>query len=301
MSNSFLNTTRLSNKWASLALLTAGLSGASHAQSTFAFQGMYAGNGSAFTAVASNGGATTAQNPFTASQNYTGLDSHGNAQTMNVTGSSWSNAEYGKMHVFGQGTVTNPYYNSANPSYFDGTLNPNGSPESVSMNGNAGWSDVFTYTGTQLSGYKVNYYFQLEGMTSGDIEAGLNFTTSDPAGQSYNPRIHSGGALWITPWYQVTWNQPFTVNADFYAGLNSHVSTHTEGLSYSGSASYGNTLTLAGMTIEDPNGNLFTNWSMTSASGTVYPTGAVPEPLPIFGIGLGLGGLLIRRRRALRS
>ncbi len=227
---------------------------------------------------------------------FTGMDSHGNQQTMTISGSAWSNASYGKIHVHGQGTITNPYYNSANSPYFDGTLDPNGSPDLLAINGNAGFTDSFTYTGLTGSGYKVNFYFRLEGTVSGDVEAGLNFSTSDPAGQSFNPRTHVGNELWITPYYQVDWNQPLAISADFYAGLNTMVSQHAEGLSYSASADYGNTLELAGMVVVDANGTEVTGWTMSSASGTNYPTGAVPEPSSVLGVALGLG-YMIRRRK----
>jgi hypothetical protein len=269
----------------------------SSAQSTFAFQGLYAGNSGSFTAIEGNGGPTNSSNPFVTTHDFTGLDSQGNQQTMTISGSAWSNASYGKIHIHGQGTVTNPYYNSANSPYFDGNLDPNGSPDLLAINGNAGWNDTFTYTGLQGTGYKVNFYFMLSGNASGDVEAGLNFNTSDPSGGSYNPRTNLGNALWITPFYQVDWNQPFNLSADFYAGLNTHVSDHLEGVSYSALADYADTLDLAGMTIVDANGDIVDGWSMTSASGTTYPTGPVPEPASIFGIAIGVACMIRRVSR----
>jgi PEP-CTERM motif len=274
------------------------LSTISNAQSTFAFQGLYAGNSGAFTSIDGNNGPTNSSNPFTASHSFTGQDSHGNQQTMTVSGSAWSNASYGKIHINGQGTVSNPYYNSNNSPYFDGNFDPNGSPDLLAINGNAGFTDVFTYTGLNGAGYKVNFYFRLEGTVSGDIEAGLNFSTSDPAGLSFNPRTYVGNELWITPYYQVDWNQPLSISADFYAGLNTHVSEHAEGISYSASADYGNTLELAGMVIVDASGAEVTGWTMTSASGTTYPSGAVPEPSSVIGVALGLGYLVRRRKNS---
>jgi hypothetical protein len=268
------------------------------AQSLFAFQGLYAGNGGAFTMIDGNGSANSSSTPFVASHSFTGLDSSNNTQTMTIHGSAWSNSSYGKIHIESEGWVENPYFNSSNSPYFDGTLDENGSPDLLAINGNAGWTDEFTYTGLQGTGYKVNFYFKLDGTVSGDVEAGLNFSTSDPAGQSYNPRTHDGNELWITPFYQVDWNQPFMVNADFYAGLNTHVSEKTEGVSFYSSAKYGNTLTLAGMTVVDANGNEVHGWSVSSASGTNYPVGAVPEPATMASIALGIGVLLRRRKRA---
>jgi len=285
----------------SARMLTSGLcllvlSAISHAQSTFAFQGLYAGNNGAFTSVDGNGGETTSAQPFRTSKDFTGLDSHGHTQTMNISGSAFSNVTYGHIHVAGQGSITNPYFNSTNSPYFDGTLDPNGSPDLLAINGNAGFSDILTYgspTAARQPGYKVNFYFRLEGSVSGDTLAGLNFSTSDPTGESYNPRTHQSHEIWVTPFYNMEWDHPLTINADFFAGFNTQVSAHPEGVNYSGSAQYGNTLDLIGMTVIDPSGNQVTDFSVSSGSGTNYST----TPEPGTWLALGLGGLAVMRRK----
>jgi hypothetical protein len=274
-----------------------------------AFQGIYASNGGPtgpFTGVTGSGGPNNSSNPFTGSASFTGLDSSGNQQTMTIDGTAYSYSDYGHVHVYGAGTITNPYYNAANPVYVDddGNVNPDGSPDTLSVHGNAGWGDTFTYTGFAGAGYKVNYYFKLDGIVSGDSAAGLNFSTSDPGSPSYNPRTTTGSELWITPWYDVNWGTPFDVFVDFFGGITSDVRSRPEGLTYTGVGNYSDTLTLAGIHIIDSNGNTVTDWNLTSLSGTNYPhfqPSAVPEPgsLSIIG-GAVIGGLgiLFRRRRA---
>lgn len=274
------------------------------AQSLFAFQGIYAGNNENFVGSPFNNGPTDFVNPFAGSKSWTGTAADGvTQQTMTVSGSAYSYSTYGQAHVAASATVTNPYYNPNNTPYFDGTTaDDNGSPDLIALHGNAGWNDTLTYVGTQLSGYKVNYYFRLTGSASGDVEAGLNFAASDTALLDVF-RTNTGNALWITAWHEVVWNQPFNTSADFFGGMTTHVSQRPEGQTISGSGDWSNTLTLFGIQIVDPNGNPYTDWTVTSASGTIYPQlqpAATPEPgslALLLGIVVPLSSFLIRRRR----
>lgn len=287
---------------ATLAAGVLALPAPSMAQTTFAFQGIYAGNNENFVGDPFNGGPTNAANPFTGSKSWTGLASDGaTQQTMTVSGSAFSYADYGQAHVAASATVTNPYYNPANAPYFDGaTVNEDGSPDLIALHGNAGWTDTFTYTGTQLSGYRVNYYFLLTGSASGDVEAGLNFHASDsPDYESF--RTSGGSALWITEWHDVVWDVPFDISVDFFGGMTTHVSQRPEGQTIAGSGDWSHTLTLAGINMVDPNGNPYDGWALTTASGTQYPRlAAVPEPgaaALLLGIALPALGRLARLRR----
>jgi hypothetical protein len=280
----------------------AGLNALSSATGTFAFQGLYAGNGNAFTSISSNFGPTNSGSAFTVSHDFTGRDKLGRTQTMNISGSAWSNTDGTKIHLFGQGTITNTYYNSSNTPYFDGTLDPDGSPDLLAINGNAGFNDELTYVGLAGSGYKANFYYYLDGTVSGDTEAGLNFYTNQ-SGETFNPRVYHSGSqefnaiTWVTPYFDIQPGNTMIINSDFYAGFNTRVSNYADGTTYSGTADYGHTLELVGMTVVDSNNNLVSGWSVSSASGTVYPTGAVPEPATMSVIGMGMVVLLRRRKK----
>ena len=283
---------------AGLALLTAAAVSA-HAQSLEAFQGVYPQNNGVWTGLDGHGGANGPSNPYTWSRDFTGLDQNGDERTMSISGSAYSSASYGKMHVYGSGSVTNALYNASNPVMVDssGNIHEDGIPDFIGIHGNAGWSDTLTYSGLGGPGYYVNYFFRLEGTVSGasDIEAGLNFWTDIPGSPSYNPRTNKSHELWVTPNYDVTWGVTNTVNADFYAGLSTYLSSHSAGDSYTATADYGNTVTLVGIVMHDSTGKVVDGWSVNSGSGTQYA--AVPEPASCLALTAGIAGLLARRRR----
>lgn len=286
-----------------------------HAQtspSLEAFQGIYPGNFGNFAGIAGNGSPNDASNPFRATVRFNGNDRKGNPQQMTVDGTAYSSATYGHMHVYGSGTITNSYYNPSNQPYTDqnGNVDANGSPDLIGVHGNAGWHDTFTYTGLQGTGYTVNYYFGLQGTATSDVEAGLNFSTSDPNGPSYNPRTSQGSALWITPTYQVNWGVPFDVTADFYGGMTTYVSQKPDGSTYTATGNYADTLDLNNIQVRDANGKPVSGWSLRSASGTQYPLApATPEPgsmalvfsITSLGTLSGISRLRKRRRRTGRS
>ncbi len=298
-----------------MTALAAGLvlSTAAHAQSPsaylYAFQGIYAANGGStgpFTGVTGNGTPTFSSDPWQGSASFTGLDSRGQQQTMTINGTAYSSAGYGDLHAYGAGTITNPYYNPANPAYVnpDWSVNTAGSPDTLSVHGNAGWVDTFTYTGLTGPGYYVNYLFQLDGFAQGDAAAGLNFTMDGPGGGYYGPRTTEAGALWSTPDFQVYFGEDYGITADFFGGITSDVRNHPEGVDYSGYGDYSMTLKLVGIEIKDSQGNLASGWSLKTASGTFYPliegSPTVPEPgsLALFvGLGLAGGQVWLRRRK----
>jgi len=280
------------------SLFAASLFTTAFAFDTFAFQGMYAQNGSGFVSVAGSSGNTNASTALEATQSYSGKDSQGNDQTMVVWGRAYSSSTFGQLKVFGEGRITNPYYNASNPVFWDGAnINPEGSPDAVAMNGNAGFNDELTYSGLGSGQYKVNFYFYLHGQVTGEVESGLNFYTNDPSGEFYAPRTTGGNSLWITPWYNVSSSSPLSITADFYGGMNTKLFNVDEGGVRYSKGDYSNTVTLVGMTIKDENDNLVEGWSVNAASGTQYATGAaVPEPMTVLALGAGLAALARRRK-----
>lgn len=293
----------------SAALACAGLAfaPAAHAQYVYAFQGIYAANGGStgpYTGVTGNSGMNDASSAWSSSASFTGLDGSGVQQTMTISGTAYSSADYGQIHVYGGGTITNPYYNAANAAYVnpDWTVNPDGSPDTLSIHGNAGWGDTFTFTGLTGPGYYVNYLFQLEGTTEGDAAAGLNFAMDGPGGGYYGPRSTTAGQFWSTPDYQLTWGNDYGITVDFFGGITSDVRDHPEGVDYSGYGNFADTLTLVGIEVKDANGSLASGWSLQTASGTRYNLiegpAAVPEPGAMaLLIGAGMAGVGFMRRR----
>jgi hypothetical protein len=275
-----------------LALIS--LMSAASAQSLEAFQGDYAGNDGAFFGINGYSGADNASNPFTDTESFTGMDSMGNQQTETLNATAYSSATYGSATAYGSGTVTNPYYNAANPAYFDGTtFDPNGSPDLLSSHGNAGWSDTLIFSGV-ASTDQISFIFNLTGSGSGPIAAGINFTTDSAGGTYYGNSTTSTSAQWVTPFYALNSGNELEFGVDYYAGMTSYTSQMPEGVTYTGSfLSY---LNLTGIEVTDANGNLVTGWSAQAASGTTYPQ-AVPEPTGFLIFGMGLAGVLLRRKR----
>ncbi len=100
----------------------------------------------------SDTGATVSAN---ATHTFTGQDRTGNTQAMTFTGSVTASAEYGQLHSSVTGTVTNTYYNPANPVYYDyssGTFNEAGSPTSLDSIGFATFKDTLQFGGALQAG-----------------------------------------------------------------------------------------------------------------------------------------------------
>ena len=77
------------------------------------------------------------------------MDGSGNPQTMTFSGSASASAQYGQLHTYATGTVTNTYYNPNNAPYIpgDGQTNPAGSPTGFSTTGTASFQDTLQHGG----------------------------------------------------------------------------------------------------------------------------------------------------------
>ena len=243
------------------------------------------------------------------SRSFTGKDRSGATRTMTVTGSAFSNpnrdgSNRPAVHLSGQGTVSNAYYSSVNAPSVDGSgqFDPNGSPYQLAVHGNAGYNDTITFAGRNGEGYTVNFLFALDGQISGDTELGLNFSTGR-ANEYYGPRLtrvngvqESVSLTWATPAYPLQFGQSLDLSIDVYAGLTTNLIDHADGSTVRGSANYGDTLTLSGVVVRDPQGNVVTSGiTVSSASGASY--NPVPEPAPFAALALGALALLRRKSR----
>lgn len=219
---------------------------------------------------------------------FNGLDSHGNAQTMDFAGTASAAAEFGRLHASASGTITNPYYNASNPRYVDSVgVHDEGSPDAVHSGGVARFSDTLTFGGLNGTGYRVRYVFHIDGFSTASADgltyAELIFGVGNNIPEGF--RTSAQVAEFGTSSYDVAWNVPTvigtTFSAVFFQGLNNNRPAYQEGNTITGSANYYNTLELTGIEVLDPSGALASGWTVTSASGTRYPMlapSAVPEP-----------------------
>ena len=256
--------------------------------------------------------ATGAAASYTDTQSWTGKDSHGNTQTMTLTGTAFGSAEFGRLHASASATLFNPYYNASNPVFFDGfgAIDPNGSPAAVEVEGRSGYKDTFTYTGFEGTGYKVRYIFHIDGLSDGDFNnfALVNFR----AGGDPTDVIQTSARVLdaSTASHDVTWGVPFTIENLFYAIdtqlLDNNNPAYVEGQTLRGSADYSATMVLSGIQIVDAGGNQVNGWGFESASGTHYNLlggqyGIVPEPGSIALLtGMCVTGANFLRRRVRR-
>jgi hypothetical protein len=218
-------------------------------------------------------------------------------QTMTFYATAYSSSTYGYATAYGAGTVLNPYYNAGNTPLFDGTTyDPNGSPDSLSSHGNAGWSDTLTFSGLS-AGDAVSFTFNLQGSGSGPIAAGLNFSTDSGGGTYDGFSTTSPNETWITAYHPLNAGGEIGINVDYYAGLTSYTSLMPEGVDYSGWLL--SHLALNGISVEDANGNLVSGWSVSAASGASYPF-ATPEPSGFLAVGAGMVWVFGRRRGGAR-
>ena len=242
-------------------------------------------------------------------QSFTGKDGAGNTQTMTFTGSTVSQSNYGRLHVLTQGSLKNSYYN-ANNSDYAGTngevVDPAGSPSTFSCLGFAIFNDTLHYGGALESGYKARYIFHVDGTNSGTgVVADLGVNVDQNPGDAFFA-FDSGfySANWATNTFDVNGITPQKINVQFSDQVVFNAYDLTDGQDYSGTSDFFSTLTLTAIEVVDKNGNLASGWTVTSDSGTQYPTHqgnqAVPEPGSItllLGLGMMGAGYLRRRRQ----
>jgi PEP-CTERM motif len=278
-----------------------------HAQFTrFAASGVSAGSlGSVNTLDYQYDGSLTNAVSTSASANHTfiGLDSNENTQSMIFTGSANAQSDFTGLHVFATAAATNTYYNPLNQLF---ESSPEGSPSILQSSNLSGFENTFQFGGTALqAGYKAKYIFHVDGTNSGDWDQTAQLDIYDESSVLLSHFVTIGNnAVVNTDWV----TQEFTINGITPQYLNIKLRNHVildvtalpELGSYSGTSNFSSTVTLAGIEVRDPSGNLASGWTVTSGSGTVYNAiqgTSAPEPTTLGLFVLGSLGILVRRRK----
>lgn len=230
---------------------------------------------------------------------FTGLNSNGQSKTMTFIGSASAVGNYGILRTTGVGTLSNTFFNSSNAPFYDADndeVNQNGIPDTFLAGGSAGYSDVLQYGGT-AQGYKSRYTFSIHGNVSGTHAR--TFLNVSIAGNNESFEVLGTGEVF----------QTFTTNAYFIgtSGLTMNVSLTSrfevttnglaEGITVTGKSLFDQTVSLSGIEVTDQSGNVVTNYTLNSASGTTY----VPEPAAASLIIAGSIAFLAMRRRSSTS
>ncbi len=233
----------------------------------------------------------------TLNQSWTGLNGTGQSQTMNFQGTTIASSNFGQLHCYTDGTVTNSYYNANNSVYWDGSsYNPSGSPDVLVSLGFAGFNDTLHYGGTLQFGYKARYIFHLDGFQSGfGTLADLAFNVDGNPGDSFFETGQGNiNTTWVTQTYEINGITPQNISVQFSTQFVHNTFEVADGSSTSGISDFSSTLNLVGIEVLDANDNPVTGWTVSSESGTVYQ--AVPEPASIFAI-TALAALVSKRRK----
>lgn len=246
------------------------------------------------------------------SGSFTGMDGSGNTRTMSFSGTASGSAQYGQLHASASGTVTNTYYNSANPAYVtynpatgQQTINTAGSPDGFQSYSFASFQDTLQYGGALQSGYQARYIFHLEGTLSGvDAFPTLGVTIGNNQTQSFTTSQTGNLSLdWATTDVPIDGQTPQLITVSFSTSFSLDLSTGStpDGSNVSGMAQFSDTLTLATIEVVDANGNPVSGVTITSDSGTSYPM-AVPEPSTWAALlsGTGFLAFVLRRRPGTR-
>ena len=251
--------------------------------------------------VSGNGPLTTA----TATQSFTGLDGNGVTQTMTYSGVTKNSAEFGRLHSYTEGHLTNSYYNASNPVYANGgggVADPNGSPDSLDSLGFAGFDDTLQFGGSLQAGYKARYIFHVDGTNSGtgylaDLAVKIG-SDADEAFFAYDPGFNV--ANWATISHDVDGINPTDIHVQFSNQVVFDAFNLPDGTNADGVSDFSATLTLAGIVMLDGSGNVVptSDWTVTSASGTTYnQLSAVPEPASLLALAAGTTLLARKRKR----
>jgi hypothetical protein len=232
------------------------------------------------------------------SASFIGLDSNNVESTMSFSGSATASAAYGMLRTAASGSASGVYYNGENAPYYDSEVgvNPNGSPSFLASFGQAQFIDTLNY-GNVPAGFRTDFYFHITGSFTGTSLVHSVYVEFGTQSDFIILYPDSGGVInqvWVTDKFNPLPGVDIDFRTTVLSQFNLYPEFATEGGSYTGSANFMNTVTLAGMNVFDEDDNLITGWTVTSGSGTMYP---VPEPsVTLLGLA-GAVGFVARRRR----
>lgn len=235
-----------------------------------------------------------------ASQSYSGLDMAGNQQTMTFQGETTCQGSFFGLHSYTAGVVHNTYNNPANPIAYNSDTNtwdPNGSPDTLTSLGFAGFDDILHFGGVLEAGYTARYYFHLSGYASGDglladLAVGI---AGDPDESFFETGQGNISTTWVTASHQVNGITPQSVHVQFSSQFVCDTFNVADGSDFVGTANYSSTLVCSGIEMLDAQGNRVHGWTVTSDSGTPYSD--VPEPMSLSALAFGVVLAVKRKTR----
>ena len=196
---------------------------------------------------------------------------------MTLSGTGKALANYGALHVYASGTVDNPYYNASNPTYFtgftnNGKVNPAGSPQYLSVSGQAVFNDTLQLSSPNdpIIGYR--YLFHVDGniTNAGNASAFFAFSAGGNSIVFETNTEGSNSADWATPEWTFIPGDFIHFGGTFGAVFTVDAANTPEGQSVSGTSDFYNTLTISGIQLLDANGNQVTGATYLTASGAQY-------------------------------
>lgn len=247
------------------------------------------------------------------SGSFTGQNSAGDSQTMQVDATGKANAIFGQLKTSSTLHLTTPFANtSANAPYTnaDFSSNTSGIPDFFQASGTAIMRDTLSLQSSSAVS-TLRLTFHLDGViTDNNLGTAMSSTISIS-----NPDTFAGYYVSATPGtldtavnvdFDVTDPDAIDVALRLMASSSAflNIGGYSETGTYQLDANFYDTLNLAGITAFDAAGNLVTLTSLEGASGTNYlalvaptpPTGA-PEPATLMLLGAGLAGLRWRQRK----
>ena len=233
---------------------------------------------------------------------FTGLDMSRTQQTMGFSAQTITSAQYGQLHSYTTGSVTNSYYNPVNPDVTDyngSTIFPGGSPKVLDSLGFAIFTDTLQFGGSLQAGYQARYVFHIDGTNSGPYaSADLGVDVTGQGGDAwFNFKNGYYSNTWATKSFAINGVTPQDIRVQFSDQVVFNLNDLPEGGSYTGTSDFSSTATLTGIRIVDANGRDVSGVTVSSASGTQYNVvHGVPAPgcVPMV---IGMVGAMVRRMR----